>query len=1421
VTPFRPVPPVPWAATLLALAVSATAAAAVPYAQRDIRQLATSAAGTQFEVTVPEAQLTAMSVDPPAAGARGGAAVRIDIDGYAPSDTPGEAALPVRMVTVAVPPLGAVSVRGIGLDESVRDGVEVPMSPWVDVGRGSDVRPAPAAGECARLVEVGWMRHQRIARIELRPARWDAATKRLTTFGRIGVTVEAGQANAAAATPAAPDSDAFESVYRNLLVNYEQGRGWRSPSRAWNPGGTGPQRAASRAASLQIQAPDVPDSSLYVGRRWIKIGVRRTGFYRLAFSRLRLLAPFNGDTTIASDSLRLYTWAGYPILPEAVYCDSCGYSEVALGIVDDDGRMNHPGDAIYFYAVGPSDWADHFDPNLPDTVFVTHPYEARNFYYLGFSTALEPLPGPRRRISTRDGTPTGGGAVTPATFPARVHQEVDDKYDPNLFPGNSSYFWDKFVWTIAKEGESFTAGTDAPQADTAQGARVRARLFSRFTGGSCSDFRSFVDATWNSAPAGPGSFVWGGFLPYTIDTPVNSLHTRSNSLSIQITDLPCRNEIAVSWFDLFYQRKYVPTFERLEFQPPAGGGLLLYRIAPFQSPTRPRLFDISDPLAPIEVTGATYTAATGGGQELSFESSDASSRRYVAIPDSSFADVQTTDLTGASGASLDNLRSHTQQADYVVIYYDEFQAAADTLATWRRGHNGFRTKTVPVSAIYDQFSGGRTDPTAIRNFLRAAYYNWSTQPSYVTFLGDASYDFKNLKGKALLGQPGCPLPTFENNFEGSSVRQYTTDDWLLNVDDPQVIVPEFLTGRLPVPDAASAMDVVRNKVLAYERSAPMGLYRDRVMLIADDNEQAAQPDGLDWRHLEQTTALDTVSTPANFDRVYVYLHTYEDGASNTKPGARIDILDNINGEGVTAVNFIGHGSPFQLADEKVMIADDPSLLNNGTRLPLFIAASCDVGRFSDPTRSSLGEHLLLRTGGGAIGVISATDLAYSGQNALLNGVIYQSLFARASQGGFSGEIAKALLVGKLDAAQHASGANAQKYQLIGDAVSRLNLPELWVELKLKDDGGLDTTAIQQGRKFSFTGRVLDRPNGTLLPVDGVVDVRIDDAAPILRAPRCTLSNCDPTPFYLYKAGSIYRGSTEAHGGTFSGQFMVPIEARPGSKGKIRAYLSGTAAGSPVPVDAAGSQKLRVATGSAPPGDQRGPEIRLSFPGGATRVRNDATLRIDLSDSSGILITGHTPQNGIVVTVDGNTTSREEVTESFRYNPGSFQAGTASFPLPRLPRTPLADGFHILTVSAADNLAAGLASAQHRSQATLEFEVVRVPPLRVSSAYLFPDPTGSKGSYGGYSGGEFVVDTEGGPIDLQLRIFSVSGRVLRLLKVSGEGKVQIPWDGLDAEGQGLANGVYLFKVVAHSSGSGTSAESGQTADAQGKFVVLNP
>jgi hypothetical protein len=208
------------------------------------------------------------------------------------------------------------------------------------------------------------------------------------------------------------------------------------------------------------------------------------------------------------------------------------------------------------------------------------------------------------------------------------------------------------------------------------------------------------------------------------------------------------------------------------------------------------------------------------------------------------------------------------------------------------------------------------------------------------------------------------------------------------------------------------------------------------------------------------------------------------------------------------------------------------------------------------------------------------------------------------------------------------------------------------------------------------------------------------------------------------------------------------------------------------------------------------------------------LRIELSDPSGILTTGHTRQNGIIVTVDGNSTSRVDVTDSFSYDEGSSRSGLAAFDLPNL-----AEGAHRITVSAADNLAAGLTAAQHRSQASIDFEVAQTPPLRLANAYLFPDPASSKGASGG---GRFVADIDGGPVDVLLRLYTVSGRLVRVLRAAGvEGQLQLPWDGLDDERYPLANGVYLFKLQARVPGASRSGTDTQKAHLEGRFVIVNP
>ena len=63
-----------------------------------------------------------------------------------------------------------------------------------------------------------------------------------------------------------------------------------------------------------------------------------------------------------------------------------------------------------------------------------------------------------------------------------------------------------------------------------------------------------------------------------------------------------------------------------------------------------------------------------------------------------------------------------------------------------------------------------------------------------------------------------------------------------------------------------------------------------------------------------------------------------------------------------------------------------------------MAASCDVGKYNDPTVLSLGERLLVLPTGGSMAVISATELALSSQNAQLNRTMFAQMFVRDSAG---------------------------------------------------------------------------------------------------------------------------------------------------------------------------------------------------------------------------------------------------------------------------------------------------------------------------------------------------------------------------------------------------------------------------------------
>jgi flagellar hook assembly protein FlgD len=127
--------------------------------------------------------------------------------------------------------------------------------------------------------------------------------------------------------------------------------------------------------------------------------------------------------------------------------------------------------------------------------------------------------------------------------------------------------------------------------------------------------------------------------------------------------------------------------------------------------------------------------------------------------------------------------------------------------------------------------------------------------------------------------------------------------------------------------------------------------------------------------------------------------------------------------------------------------------------------------------------------------------------------------------------------------------------------------------------------------------------------------------------------------------------------------------------------------------------------------------------------------------------------------------------------------------------------------------------QHRSSATIEFQVVTAPPLRVVRTFAFPNPIRSGGRG---SGGVIVVDAPGDSVNVLIRVYSIAGRLVRVLRqMGGIGQVQVTWDGLDAEGDPLAQGTYLYKVYVGIREADGRTSPRQNATAEGRFVVLNP
>jgi hypothetical protein len=727
-------------------------------------------------------------------------------------------------------------------------------------------------------------------------------------------------------------------------------------------------------------------------------------------------------------------------------------------------------------------------------------------------------------------------------------------------------------------------------------------------------------------------------------------------------------------------------------------------------------------------------------------------------------------------------------ADYLVICSDALEGDAMRLASHRSSvappFTGASAAVVRMSDILAWYAGGRMDPVAIRNFLHDAVKGggWQPAPSYVCFLGDASFDYKDI---LKIGEPKLnetQVPTFQHNYYA---RQYPSDDWLVDLDSEQGVggaVPDLIVGRLPAANAAEASALV-DKVIGYDVNPSYGPWRNRMLTLVDDTKQGNQSDPLGTTHIEQADSLERGHAPSWLDRGKVELIEYPFTSGTSKDGARQELLRRLD-EGAVFWHFIGHGNPFKLADENAFLLNDVAAMSNGPRLPFFIASSCDVGPFDLPNFTMLGEALVKKPSGGTIASYAGTVETFAFANFELGMSLYDATLYPPELGG-ARTIGEASYVAKH---RDFVTQNDRPYHLLGDPATRLAMPREDVRLHLFDDvtGEAFEDSLPRGRRIRVEGEVhgtRDPAVSDLKAISGSVRILVDDA-PVRR----TVADVYGSVAYDANPRTAYVFDIPVAQGRFTARFTVPMEATMGERARVSAYLSGTT------TDGSGAAVVRMVDGVPSAQDSTGPTLRFAD----RLVGPGDVLTIELEDESGIKTLGGSPLDPIDVSMDGG--EPVNLAPDFRYDAGSSTRGSVRVPLPGLE-----DGTHTLVVGASDNLADGSNRDRHRTQRAFEFRVAGVIASVEPRSWVLPNP------FVRASGTDLVFSGFAGASTTLVLVYDVRGRILRRLReATDSGHAQVHWDGKDDGGKPVAAGVYLYRATVVSAGASERRFTGRLA-----------
>lgn len=1195
------------------------------------------------------------------------------------------------------------------------------------------------------LMNVGIARENILGTLRIYPLQYNPVTKQLKKYSVIRVKIYFGINKTVKANTASSIAKK-NNLLKNLIVNYDQSSGW-----TYTP--------------QYNKITSVKNSVLNSGT-WYKIEIDEDGIYKLdaAFFKNAGISLTNVDPR----TLRVFGNGGGEVLEDPTVDRPNDLVECAVyASGESDGTFNDT-DYFLFYGQGPNMWS--YDGSAKKFRHFINHYSVSNYYFITFGGTDR-----GKRVSSF----TSGidpNPYKPETLPGKVFVEPEKI---NLLRSGKQWYGQALVSEYPST--TYLSGK-------LDGIISNGPVQYRVVCGAASSDQSYFKIEQNS------QFLSNVYVNYPIgDDQLLQISDTTNfiaattitdsKLNFKVTYVPnsSSDKGYFDWVEAFYKRSLTTSVDEIQFTTPDTIANVEYNLTGFSN-SNILVFDVTDQNNMKLLSDGVISA---GNIKFQYQSGNGKVFNLVAVGNNGLKTP-----AGTSKVTNSNLHGVVDGAELIVISPNDqdFLSEAQIYKAFRESSkkNPLKTIVINLDQIFNEFSSGKLDPGAIRDFIKYAFNNWTTKPKYVMLLGDGSYDPKNLYANTNPTQLNR-IPVYENAESNNDISSYVTDDFYTRFIGND-LRGDIAIGRIPAITKAEVVTAIE-KIISYEGSA-LDSWRNRLTFVADDGltSDPAIDNGSDFT--DQSESLAEYYTPQQFEKNKIYIVNYKTVVSSsgrTKPDANIDIIKAFN-DGSLLINYVGHGNPEVWAHEGIMRNETTiPLLQNRDKLPFVVAATCDFGRFDDWKAQSGTELFVLKDGGGAIGVLSASRSVYANYNSEINREFITNLFTRDENSLFP-KLGDVMFIIK----QEYFSENDSKFHLIGDPSLRLDAPIDISEIdSINGNSAANTIQLKALEKVNMKGYVRGLSTKIKDSYNGQVQVSVHDA------PK-TVDITEGNGHFVFSqpGGIIYNGTCSIASGKFNMSFYIPKDISYENKnGKISMYFSNQ------DNDGYGYNSNIIIGGTDTAGvtDLTGPVINLylndrNFRSGDL-VGSSPTLLVDLYDESGINTTGLGVGHRFEAFID-NSTDGITLNSYYRGKTDSYKEGTAEYKLESM-----SNGNHQLKVKVYDVF-------NNPSSGGLSFKVQDQSALSLTNVMNYPNPFKKSTKF-------TMQQNQDGAINVTIKVYTVAGRLIKVINDYGITSrfVQIEWDGRDEDGDEIANGVYLYKVI-------TKTQDGKfTEEAFGKLSVL--